>query len=248
MRKFVVLLLLLSLLCRATVSNERRSGAEQTAQADGPQEVDENEVVRVNTTLVTIPVSVMDRDGKYVPSIAQNEFRIYEDGVEQQLAYFATVEKPFTVALVLDNSTSTKFKTEEMQDAAIAFVDQLRPEDRVMVVAFDQHVRVLAEPTNDRRRLRDAIRQTHNEGDTSLYDAIDFVIHQRFNHIEGRKAIVLFTDGVDTSSSHASYESNVRDAEELDALVYPVEYNTYEDVNSGQTTGGGGSWPGTPSI
>jgi VWFA-related protein len=116
-----------------------------------------------------------------------------------------------------------------------------------MVVAFDQHVRVLAEPTNDRRRLRDAIRHTHNEGDTSLYDAVDFVIHQRFNHIEGRKAIVLFTDGVDTSSRHASYESNVRDAEELDALVYPIEYDTYQDTNYGGTSGGGGNWPGSGS-
>ena len=227
----------------APVSNERK--VEQTrTTSGGPQEVGEDEVVRVNTTLVTIPVSVMDRDGKYVPSIAQDEFRIYEDGIEQQLTYFATVEKPFTVALVIDNSTSTKFKTEEIQDAAIAFMDQLRSEDRVMVVAFDEKVRVLAEPTNDRRRLRDAIRHTHNEGNTSLYDAVDFVIHQRFNRIEGRKAIVLFTDGVDTSSSRASYEQNVRDAEELDALVYPVEYDTYDDTNAGNIPNSGGNWPG----
>jgi Ca-activated chloride channel family protein len=227
----------------APVSNDQTAGREQAARADDPVEVDENEVVRVNTTLVTIPVSVMDRDGKYVPSIGRDEFRIFEDGVEQQLAYFATVEKPFTVALVIDNSTSTKFKTEEIQDAAIAFVDQLRADDRVMVVAFDQNVRVLAEPTSDRRTLRNAIRRTHNDGNTSLYDAVDFVIHQRFNHIDGRKAIVLFTDGVDTSSQHASYDSNVRDAEELDALIYPVEYDTYNDTNSGQTTSGGGSSP-----
>jgi Ca-activated chloride channel homolog len=229
----------------APVSNERRSEQAHTTTSGGPQDVGEDEVVRVNTTLVTIPVSVMDRNGKYVPSITQDEFRIYEDGVEQQLTYFATVEKPFTVALVIDNSTSTKFKTDEIQDAAIAFVDQLRPEDRVLVVAFDEKVRVLAEATNDRRRLRDAIRHTHNEGNTSLYDAVDFVIHQRFNRIDGRKAIVLFTDGVDTSSRHADYEQNVRDAEELDALVYPVEYDTYDDTNSGNIpNSGGGRWPG----
>src|SRR5205085_9247591 len=75
----------------------------------------------------------------------------------------------------------------------------------------------------------------------SLYDAIDFVIHQRFNRIEGRKAIVLFTDGVDTSSRRASYESNVSDAEELDALVYPIEYDTYDPSADNQD---GGSWPG----
>ncbi len=228
----------------AQTSNGRTATRPQTTNA--PQEVDENEVVRVNTTLVTLPVSVMDRDGKYSPDIRQDEFRIYEEGVEQQVAYFATVEKPFTVALVLDNSTSTRFRIEEMQDAAIAFVAQLRADDRVLVVAFDEQVRVLAEPTSDRRLLRDAIRRTHNGGNTSLYDAVDFVIHQRFNRITGRKAIVLFTDGVDTSSKRASYEANVRDAEELDALVYPIEYDTYDDTNSGTQNGGGqgGSWPG----
>jgi VWFA-related protein len=211
-------------------------------QPEGPEEVDENEVVRVNTTLVTLPVSVMDRDGKYLPDIRREEFRVYEEGVEQELTYFATVEKPFTVALVIDNSTSTRFKLEEIQDAAMAFVDQLRAEDRIMVVAFTDQVRVLAEPTSDRRVLRDAIRRTRNDGNTSLYDAVDFVINQRFNRIEGRKAIVLFTDGVDTSSRRSSYEENIRDAEELDALVYPIEYDTYDDTNAGQTQGGG--WPG----
>ena len=223
------------------VSNEPTNGRARTAH-DGPEEVDENEVVRVNTTLVTIPVTVMDRAGKYVPTIRQDEFRIYEDGVQQEIAYFAAVEKPFTVALVLDNSNSTRFKLDEIQNAAIAFVDQLRPDDRVMVVAFTDQIHVLAEPTNDRRRLRDAIRRTRNDGNTSLYDAVDFVINQRFNHIEGRKAIVLFTDGVDTSSRRASYESNVRDAEELDALVYPISYDTYQDPGTGSTNGG--SWPG----
>ncbi len=220
------------------VSNDPAQRRERTANT-GPEEVDENEVVRVNTTLVTIPVTVLDRDGKYVPSVRQDEFRIFEDGVQQDIAYFAAVEKPFTVALVLDNSTSTRFKLDEIQDAATAFVEQLRPEDRVMVVAFTDTVRVLAEPTSDRRRLRDAIRQTRNDGNTSLYDAVDFVIHQRFNRIPGRKAIVLFTDGVDTSSQRASYEANVRDAEELDAVIYPIQYDTYQDTGGGGTYGGG---------
>ncbi len=267
MKKFAILSLLLSLLAPTmpglhAQSRPRRVGqtgsptappatgpasptAPRTQPASAPQEVDESEVVRVDTTLVTLPVSVMDRDGKYSPDIRQDEFRIYEDGVEQQVAYFATVEKPFTVALVLDNSTSTAFKLEEIQDAANAFVAQLRADDRVLIVAFDEHVRVLAEPTSDRRVLRDAIRHTHNGGNTSLYDAVDFVIHQRFNRIDGRKAIVLFTDGVDTSSRRADYEANVRDAEEMDALVYPVQYDTYTDTNArGQGGGGGGGGGG----
>ncbi|HEX8144993.1 MAG TPA: VWA domain-containing protein [Pyrinomonadaceae bacterium] len=228
----------------ARTSNGTTQSTTQGAPAptSGPEEVDEGDVVRVSTSLVTVPVSVMDRAGKYVPDLRQGDFHIFEEGVEQDVAYFASVEKPFTVALVIDTSGSTRFKMDEIQDAAQAFVDQLRAEDRVMVVSFDDKVRVLAEATNDRYVLRNAIQQTRSGDGTKLYDAIDLVINQRFNRIQGRKAIVLFTDGVDTTSKRASYESTVRDAEELDALIYPVQYDTYEDV-AGGGGGGGGQWP-----
>ncbi|HEX8775231.1 MAG TPA: VWA domain-containing protein [Pyrinomonadaceae bacterium] len=211
------------------------------APDEGPEEVGEGDVVRVSTALVSVPVSVMDRAGKYVPDLRQRDFRIFEDGVEQEVSYFASVEKPFTVALVIDTSGSTRFKMDEIQDAALAFIDQLRPEDRVMVVSFDDKIRVLAEVTNDRYLLRNAIRQTRTGDGTKLYDAIDLVINQRLNRIPGRKAIVLFTDGVDTTSKRATYETTLRDAEELDALIYPVQYDTYQDMAGGG--GGGGSWP-----
>ena len=229
-----------------TTSSGNRTPTGQTPQASTPagddnEEVGDGDVVRVNTTLVSIPVSVMDRNGRFIPDLRQEDFRIFEDGVEQQVAYFASVEKPFTVALVIDTSASTQFRLDEIQDAAIAFVNQLRPDDRVIVVSFDEDVRVLAEATNDRYVLRDAIRRTHTGGSTKLYEAVDLVINQRLNRVSGRKAVVLFTDGVDTASKHATYQSNIRDAEELDALIYPVQYDTYNDVGGG--AGGGPSWP-----
>jgi len=208
----------------------------------GPEEVSEGDVVKIDTTLVSIPVSVMDRDGKFIPNLSQNDFRIWEDGVEQRVAYFASTDKPFTVALLIDTSGSTRFKLEEIQDAAISFVEQLRPGDRVMVVSFSDRVRYLCDPTSDRNRLREAIRRTEPGSGTRLYDAVDEVINQRFNHIEGRKAMVLFTDGVDTTSRQGTYESTVRDAEELDALIYPVEYDTFADMG---ILGGGVGWPGS---
>src|SRR5712671_3157775 len=121
-----------------------RQPATQDAPAkSGPEEVDAGDIVKVDTTLVTIPVSVMDRDGRYVPNLRKEDFRVWEDGVEQQVAYFASTEKPFTVALVIDTSGSTRNKLEEIQDAAIAFVDQLRTDDRVMIVSFNDKIRVL---------------------------------------------------------------------------------------------------------
>jgi len=215
------------------------NGETANAPASGPEEVDPGDVIRVNTTLVTLPVSVMDRDGRYVPNLRKENFRLWEDNVEQTVAVFSAVDKPFSVVLMLDTSGSTRFRLEDIQDAAIAFTNQLRQDDRVMVVSFDDQVRVLTEFTSDRSRLRDAIRRTRPGDGTKLYDAVDMVMNQRLNTVDGRKAVVLFTDGVDTTSRHASYESNVRDAEELDALIYPVQYDTYSDQNGG----GGSGWP-----
>ena len=193
---------------------------------------------------MTLPVSVTDRNGRYIPNLTKTDFRLWEDGVEQQVAFFSSVDKPFSVVLVIDTSGSTRFKIEEIQDAAITFVSQLRSDDRVMVVSFDDNVRVLTEFTGDRNRMRDAIRRTRTGNGTRLYDAIDLIINQRLNQVDGRKAVVLFTDGVDTASNHSSYASNIRDAEELDALIYPVQYDTYRDVASGN---GGGALAWQPA-
>lgn len=224
----------------------RPSGTQAGSQpseviATGPEEVDAGDVIRVNTTLVTLPVSVTDRDGRYIPNLRKEDFRLWEDGVEQAVAFFSSVDKPFSVVLMLDTSGSTRFRLDEIQDAAITFVNQLRQDDRVMVVSFDDKVRILTEFTSDRSRLRDAIRRTEPGDGTKLYDAVDLVMNQRLNGVDGRKAIVLFTDGVDTTSRHASYASNVQDAEELDALIYPVQYDTYVDQGG---RGGGSGWPG----
>lgn len=212
-----------------------------TRNQEGPEEVDAGDVIRVNTTLVTIPLSVTDRDGRYIPNLTKEDFRLWEDGVEQDVAYFSSVDKPFSVVLMIDTSGSTRFRLDEIQDAAVQFVNQLRRDDRVMVVSFDDDVRILSEFTNNRYQLSEAIRRTSTGEGTRLYDAVDLVINQRLNQIQGRKAIVLFTDGVDTTSRHSSYDSNLRDAEELDALIYPVQYDTQADM-----AGGGTTWPGRP--
>jgi VWFA-related protein len=194
----------------------------------------------VNTTLVTIPVSVMDRDGRYAPNLRKGDFHLWEDGVEQEIAFFASVDKPFSVVLMIDTSPSTRFRLEEIQDAAIAFVNQLHADDRVMVVSFDDSVRVLSDFTSDRGRLQAAIRHVRVGNGTKLYDAVDMVISTKLNQIPGRKAVVLFTDGVDTASRHATYQSTIQDAEEVDALIYPVEFDTYLGGNAG-----GSTWPGS---
>ena len=224
----------------ANYPNNRQPTVQESPAKTGPEEVDAGDVIRVNTTLVTIPVSVMDRDGRYVPNLNKEDFRLWEDGVEQQVAFFSSVDKPFSVVLMIDTSGSTRFRLEDIQDAAIDFVNQLRPDDKVMVVSFNDDIRILADFTSDRARLQRAIRHADTGDGTRLYDAVDMVINQQLSRVSGRKAIVLFTDGVDTTSRRANYESTVTDSEELDALIYPVQYDTFSDISSGVPTFPGG--------
>lgn len=199
--------------------------------------VEDNEEIVINTNLVTFPVSVLDRNGRFISGLRQKDFEIYENGVKQKIEIFNSVEQPFTVVLLLDMSNSTQFQITEIQNAAITFVNQLRRDDKVMVVSFDERVHILCQPTNNRNVLQNAILRSEFGGGTSLYDAVNKVINQHLRNISGRKAIVLFTDGVDTTSRFANYQSTIREAEEVDALIYPLRYDTFRDMNPG----GGGS-------
>lgn len=209
------------------------SSRPQPSATATPSTDDENEVIKVETELVTMPVSVLDRDGRFVFGLQQRDFQIFENGIEQKIDHFQSTEQPFTVILLIDVSPSTQFRIEEIQNAAMTFVDQLRPSDRVMVIAFDQDVHVLSPVTNNRYQLKNAIRQTQFGDGTSLYEAVDFVINEQMRDIQGRKAVVLFTDGVDTTSRRASYQSTIAATEEVDSLFYTIRYDTSHDMSGG---------------
>jgi len=206
--------------------------------APTPPVSEEDEVVRVETNLVTMPVSVVDRDGRFIAGLQQKDFQIFENGVEQKVGYFQSVEQPFTVILMIDVSLSTAFQINEIQEGAISFINQLRPADKVMIMSFDETVHILSRPTNDRRQLRNAVYQAQFGEGTSIYDAVDHAINRELANIQGRKAVVIFTDGVDTTSRRANYQSTIADVEEVDALFYPIRYNTQR--NNGSWGGGGG--------
>lgn len=229
---------------------EKKADNPKPAQTtENPKSTDPNEdsdVIKVSTNLVSIPVSVSDREGFYVSGLREANFKIFEDGVEQKIEYFGTTDKPFTVVLLIDVSPSTSYKIEEIQAAASAFVDQLLPHDQVMVIEFDSSVHVLTEPTGDREKIHKAIRKTGFGDGTSLYQAVDFSLRKRLDKIEGRKAIVLFTDGVDTTSSGASYRSTLEDAEESEAVIFPIYYNTFlQNIGIG---GGNGPMTTSPTL
>ncbi|MEO7658563.1 MAG: VWA domain-containing protein, partial [Pyrinomonadaceae bacterium] len=193
---------------------------------------DDDDVIRVSTQLVAVPVRVMDRKGRFIGGLGKENFRVFENGTEQEVALFSNEHQPFTVALVLDMSYSAKFKIADIQSAAIAFIDQLRPQDKVLVVSFDGDVHVLCEATGDRRVIYRAIRSTKIATGTSLYEAVDLVMNNRLRQLDGRKAVILFTDGVDTTSRRSSDYQNLHDAMELDSLIYTIRYDTFADVQN----------------
>ncbi|HEU4714106.1 MAG TPA: VWA domain-containing protein [Pyrinomonadaceae bacterium] len=191
------------------------------------QEVDSDDVIRVKTTLVNSPVLVLGRDGKFVPNLRREDFQIFENGVKQEISYFAPVENPFTVALLIDTSRSTVFNLQDIQQSAIAFVEKLRPDDRVAVVSFSDEINVVAEATSDRETLTRAIRSIRPGGGSRVYDALD-VVFGELQQIKGRTALVLFSDGVDNDSRKASFESTLRTVERTDTLIYPVRFDTFK--------------------
>jgi len=191
-----------------------------------PSKASQEEEIIVDTNLVTTPVTVLDRNGRFIPNLKQKDFKIYENGVAQKVTHFQSETTPFTVILMIDISPSTRYSIDDIRYAAVTFVNQLRPEDKVMVVNFDRQVRVMTEPTNDKKALFTAIYKSQFGSGTSLYEAVDSAINMDFVQTPGRKAVVIFTDGVDTTSRQATYESTVAAVEEVDALVYPIRYNT----------------------
>ena len=196
------------------------------SRIDPNGETVEGDTIKFDTSLVMVPVTVMDRNGRYVPLLRRENFRIQENGIDQKIAYFATTDAPFSVVLLIDTSGSTEFRLRDIQDAAIKFVDKLKPTDRVMVMSFDDRIEVECKATTDRDVITKAIRHTRGGGGTRLYDAVDDVLRKQLKTLEGRKAVVLFTDGVDTTSHRASYDSTVRLAQESDAAIYAVDYDT----------------------
>jgi von Willebrand factor type A domain len=197
-----------------------------TPPAEEPSDGNQSdETLKVETNLVTVPVLASDRNDLYVPDLRKEEFLIKDDGVPQQVAFFATTTAPFHVVLMIDTSASTQQKLIQIQRAATNFTEQLQSDDRVKVISFDDAVRDLGDFTSDRAQLDRAIAQTRPGKGTKLYDAVTLAINS-LQQIQGRKAIVLFTDGVDYHSDTSTYDGNRKAIQESGIIVYTIRFDT----------------------
>lgn len=195
-----------------------------------PAKPDEEETIKIDSTLVTIPVSVIGLTGQYLLQLTQKDFRLSEENMPQEITNFAAIEVPISIVLMIDTSRSTKFKIEDIQRAAATFIEQLRPTDRVMIVSFDDKTRVQCEFTTDRKMLQQAIAKTKTGTGTKLYEAVNFVMTNKLSTVQGRKAIVLFSDGVDTESKYGSGKQSMLDVEKAEVIIYPLQYDTQEAI------------------
>jgi VWFA-related protein len=207
------------------------------------EEVDEDDVVRVETQLVTVPVTVTDRTGRTLTNLRAENFTLYEDGRPQRVANFIATDAPFEVALLLDTSGSTRAEVGLIRRAANVFIDALRPGDRISIVAFNSQedagtklatVELMTHLTDDRAALQQAIENIGSSNGTPFYDALDRVAREVFREpprpeLRGRRALVALTDGVDSTSEADFAEARAR-LQQTGTLAYFIQVNTEDFV------------------
>lgn len=214
---------------REVVHGQSRQDPQDPKEKKESQDPQQPGVVKVDTVLVTVPVIITDRYGQFVTGLSRNDFNIREDGRRQEITSFSSTEAPFNVALLIDTSHSTQRKLGAIRKAALTFVKQLQANDRVMIVTFDDHVRFVSDLTSDRQSLQRAINSVKSNYATSLYDAVHRTITEKLAPLPGRKAIVILTDGVDTASKQATFESALDLVSTTGIISYAIQYETRND-------------------
>ena len=218
-------------------------GNSNTSQTNAAgEEVDEGDIVRVETQLVSVPAVVTDKNGRPLAGLKLENFAVLEDGKPQTLTNFATTETPFEIALLLDTSGSTREDLGLIRDAANAFIAALRPGDRVAIVAFKNRsdgvptaiVDVVSTLTDDRGTLRVAVESLGTSNGTPFYDAISQIGKYIFREppreeVRGRRAVVALTDGVD-SSSNIGFEDARATLARTGVASYFIQLNTEDYV------------------
>lgn len=226
----------------------RRVGAEESGPSKATEksqteEVDEGDVVRIETQLVSVPAVVTNSSGRPLSGLREGNFLVYENGQPQKIATFATTEVPFEIALLLDTSGSTRSDVALIRQAANAFVAALRPGDRVAIVAFNTarrgqslaaKVDVLTALTDNRKLLGQAIENLGTSNGTPFYDALGKIATDVFHdkpteEMRGRRAVVALTDGVD-STSDSDFASARSTLLRATVASYFIQVNTEDFV------------------
>ena len=191
-----------SLLAASLSLGQARRPQPQATPPATPQEIGQGDVIRVDTELVTLTATVTDQHGRYVANLKQSDFTVYEDGVKQDLAYFSTGDRvPVSLGIIFDTSGSMIDKIDGVRDAVEHFVKSVSSGDEIFLVRFSESAELVQDFTDDRRRILRAVEHLEPQGSTALYDAIVLGLQRVAGGKHRKRALLLITDGNDTSSS-----------------------------------------------
>lgn len=229
--------------------NNAKSPAGTPAKETENTEISEGDVIRVDSQLVTLNISVIDRGtNRGLMDLTQSDFKLFEDGQEQRIVQFESSSAPFDMVLLIDLSGSTREVVKLIRAAALRFVDAARPADRIAVIVFAGEATIISELTADRELLRQRIETIDTaRGDTKLYDATNFAMSEVLKQSKKsrRTAIVLMSDGLDGTipgisgqqgSLKYSYAETLRNIQEFDGVLYTLWLNTEYEAMSPEDT------------
>ena len=219
-----ILLAVLLSICLSAIAQEKKPDQKKE---------DEAATIRVDTDLVTLDVAVADREGNRSNSgLRLEDFVVYENGVRQKVANFEATEVPFSLVLMIDTSGSTRGDVELMRRAVRGFLKELRPQDRVAVIQFNKEIELLKDLTADRRAVEHSLDLLNAGSGTAFYDSMQLALEEVLSKIEGRKAVVALTDGVD-SYGYRSYEQILPLLEKGRVSTYFLELDTESFTEAG---------------
>ncbi|MFN6964115.1 MAG: VWA domain-containing protein [Pyrinomonadaceae bacterium] len=169
-----------------------------SAQDDDP--------VKIDTSIVRLNVGVVDKRGRPITTLTRSNFSVFENGVKQDISRFEPTAAPFSLVIVLDMSGSTLSMRQVMKQSAFRFIDALSPEDRIAVVEFYDKINLRNDFTTDRRTIANSIEVSNGRGKTQFYKALDFALNKLAGEGSRRKAVIVLSDGVDTTVRDADRE------------------------------------------
>lgn len=186
------------------------------AQQDTPLET-----IRIDTNLVVLRVAVNDKQGRAIQNLKQDAFKVYEEGVEQHVSFFSSEESPVSWGLVLDRSGSMMGMMNDVYEAALHVIDEGTSRDETFIVTFNRQHELISALTSDRHRLENSVLGLRADGETALFDAVDFALDHLKQAKYRKKVLVVITDGED-NASRLKFRELIERAEEEEAVIYTV--------------------------
>jgi Ca-activated chloride channel family protein len=205
---------------------ERKRQTKPELESHSPQQPVERQkgyTIGVNVDLVVVHTTVLDKNGHFVSGLKKDIFKLFEDGVAQNVSSFSQEDVPISMGIVIDTSGSMRNKIDLVNKAALAFIRASNPDEQVFLVGFNDQVELLEDYTNDIDAITDALDNTVVTGGTALYDAIFLGVQKAQNGIKPKKAIVVITDGEDRDSYY-KLDELVAKVQESEVQIYCVGF------------------------